>query len=244
MGSDGETDLLGRGWSPSRRVSATVLVVVGVLLMLHPLVGGLPDAAGLTGDVEYSAAEISPEGGDIEFRWLADVDRSVISLLYEHGGLALVDCLPEGGDRTDCALESDLTDSTATVDLSPSLWSGYTYHGRFYERVVADRGENVTVGLRPVEAETVLSNVSIPGRDWPDRVRRAVDDGRMTAASRLSSTGAVLSRDGRYYVVVPTSPVPDDERTGPLYTAFFTIVGLSLAHSGWKRYERQSVRKE
>lgn len=227
--------LLGHGWTPSPRLRATFFLVIGVTLVLHPLVGGLPDAVGLDSGTTYRAAEITPDGGDIRFEWLDGRGGSVRGQLYVYGDLTLIDCLADRNDEY-CALESSLTDDTATVDLEPTLWGGYTYHDRFYERVVRERGPGVTLGLRPVPAETVLEEVSIPARDWPEPVRRAVETGRVTVDGPVSSTGAVLSRDGNYYLVLPTTPVDRDEPAGPVYTAAFTAAGLALLRRGRRRY--------
>ena len=233
MAADSDaTDFLGRGWAPSARLRATVFIVVGLLLVLHPLVGGLPDAVGLTGTAEYSAAEITPKGGDVDVRWLADRQRSVAGELYEHGGLVLIDCLPADLDPRDCALEATLIDRPASADLEPGAWSGYTYHGRFYERVAEETGGTVTLSLRPVAAETALGNVSVPATDWSETIHQAVEEGTVRAEPPLANTGVVLEDAGRYYVVVPTSDVPRDEPAGPLYTAAFTLVGLALVQRG------------
>jgi hypothetical protein len=235
-GDDGSGGVLGRGWTPSKRVRATAFLLVGALLLAHPLVGGLPDAAGLTGNAEYTAAEVRPDDGAVDFRWLADHDRSVSGELVAEGGLPLIDCLPDDADLSYCALEAPLTDRNATLAREPPTWSGYTYHGRFYERRVLSRSGNTTVGLSPVAAETVLEDVAIPRTSWSEPVRRAVEQGRVTAEPRVESVGVILADGGEYYLVLPTSSVPDDEPPGPLYTAAFTAAGLGLLRRGWRQY--------
>jgi len=224
--------LLGRGWSPSPRVRATALVVVGLLVILNPLVGGLPDAVGLTGTAEYAAAEITPEGGDLSLAWVEERERSVRGVLDVSGGLTLLDCFPGFVTSRACGLESSLTDRSVTVPEEPVGWSGYTYHDRLYERTVGPGSGGVTLSLRPVSARTVLANISAPAANAPDAVRRAVETGSVRADAPLDSTGLVLERSGSYYVVLPTESEPRPEPAGPVYTAASTAVGLLLVQRG------------
>ena len=147
---DASRDILGRGWTPPRRLRAGVLILVGLLFVVNPLVGGLPDAVGLTGNAEYAAAEITPDGGDLSVSWVEDRDRSVRGVLDTRGGVTLLDCYPGTVASERCALESALVDGPVTVGSEPPGWSGYTYHGRLYERTVESRSGNVTLGLTEV----------------------------------------------------------------------------------------------
>jgi hypothetical protein len=238
--SDGEggPGVLRRGWAPSLRVRAAVLLLVGVLLVLNPLVGGLPDAVGLTGNAEYAAAEITPDGGEFSLSWVGEHDRSVRGVLASRGGLTLLDCYPGVLTSERCALESALVDGPVTVESEPTGWGGYTYHGRFYEQTVTARTANVTLALRPASAAAVLSNVSAPASNAPDGVRRAIETGTVSADPGLDSTGLVVERDGAYYVVVQTDGPRRDEPAGPVYTAASVLVGAGFIRAGKRRYDR------
>ena len=238
--SDGESgpDPFFGGWAPSLRVRAAVFLVVGVLLVLNPLVGGLPDAAGLTGDAEYAAAEISPDGGEFSLSWVDERDRSVRGVLASRGGLTLLDCYPRVVASERCALESALVDGPVTVESEPAGWGGYTYHGRLYDQTVTSRTGNVTLAVRPASATAVLSNVSAPASNAPDGVRRAIETGTVSADPGLDSTGLVIERDGAYYVVVQTDGPRRDEPAGPVYTAASVLVGAGLLRAGKRRYDR------
>lgn len=228
----GDSGLLGRGWTPSPRVRGTALVVVGLLVISNPLVGGLPDAVGLTGTAEYAAAEITPDGGDLSFAWVEERDQSVRGVLDIHGGLTLLDCFPGFVVSRACGLESSLTDRSVTVPQEPVGWDGYTYHDRLYERTVSSGSGGGALSLRPVSARTVLENISAPLANAPDAVRRAVGTGSVRADAPLDSTGLVLERSGSYYVVLPTESEPRPEPPGPVYTAASTVVGLLLVQRG------------
>jgi hypothetical protein len=231
---DPDGGLLGRGWTPSAQVRASVLVGVGLLLIVNPLVGGLPDAVGLDDDVEYAAAEIEPSGGDLELSWIDDRDRSVVGLLDVRGGLTLLDCYPDLVPGRACALESTLVDGPVAVDRAPPEWGGYTYHGRLYERTTAAGPGNVTLALRPVSAAVVLSNVSAPLDNAPEPVRRAVEAGSVRVDPPLRSTGLALEQDGSYYVVLPVESEPRAEPPRPVYTAASTAIGVVLVGRGMR----------
>jgi hypothetical protein len=234
-GSDGvDGGILGRGWTPPSGVRATILVGLGLLLIVNPLVGGLPDAIGLDGDVEYAAAEIEPSGGGFELSWVGDRDRSVAGLLEGRGGLTLVDCYPDFVPGRACALESGLIDGPVGVDEEPPEWGGYTYHGRLYERTTAAGPGNVTLALRPVPARAVLANVSAPLENAPEPVRRAVEEGSVRVDPPVRSTGLVLKRDGSYHVVLPVGSEPREEPPDTIYTAASTALGVLLVGRGMR----------
>jgi hypothetical protein len=229
-GADGGR--LGRGWVPSPQVRATVLVVVGLLFVLNPLVGGLPDAVGLGEETEYAAAELAPAGGDLSLSWVEARERSVRGVLAVSGGPTLLDCYPGLVDSEACALESTLVDEPVGVEEVPPGWGGYTYHGRLYERTATGPAGNVTLGLRPVAARAVLANVSAPLDRAPDPVARAVAAGSVSADPPLRSTGLVLERDGSYYLVLPLDGEGREEPPGPVYTAASTALGVVLVQRG------------
>jgi hypothetical protein len=234
--SDGASggSLLGRGWAPGPRTRGAFFLAVGLLLIAQPLVGGIPDALGLTGNTDYAAIEITPDGGEIDMAWVGERDRSPVTAVADNGGFTLLDCYSRLVESRECALESGLANGTVTVAREPPGWSGYTYHGRVYGRVTLGGGENVTLGLRPVQAREALADISIPARDWPDGIRRAVEEGSVTVDPPLRSAGAVLERDGQFYTVVPTEFTRRDEPAGPAYTAALAIAGVLSIQRGWR----------
>jgi hypothetical protein len=219
---------LGRGWAPSEGTRAFALLFVGALLVAHPLVGGLPDAVGLTGNAEYAAMELTPDGGEIETEWVEPRDDLRSAAIHNHGGFTLLDCVSKIEGSRECALESGLTNRSLAVSRDPDTWNWYTYHDRAYERVETTRNGTTVLALRPVPAREALSESAVPFRDWSDTVRRAVEEGSVTVDPPLTLAGAVLERGGNFYAVFPTEFVDADESAGPLYTAAFTAVGVVL----------------
>ncbi|MFB6255131.1 MAG: hypothetical protein ABEH58_00105, partial [Haloplanus sp.] len=120
---------------------------------------------------------------------------------------------------------------SVAVASEPPGWGGFTYHGRVYRRVRVGSG-SVTLGLRPVPAGDALAEISIPARDWPAAIERAVTEGSVSVDPPLRSAGAVLERDGQFYAVVPTEFPNRDEPAGPVYTATLTVAGLLLVQRG------------
>jgi hypothetical protein len=182
--SGSESDLLGRGWTPSGRTRALVFVGVGLLLVVHAAVGGLPAALGVTGTVEYHALSVEADPDGDRFLFSGGVDgRLGTSDLAVRGGLRDVDCYLDVAARgsTACALERPLVEADLTVpDDAPEDWRGYTYHGRFYERVSERTNGTVTLGLRPVPAGDVLADIAVPVESGP----RGVGRGRGQAGRR------------------------------------------------------------
>lgn len=227
---------LARGWTPSPRLRALTLVAVGLLLLTHPLVGGLPSAVGPTGTVEYTAYEVSPAGDGFTYRPLAAEtgELSARSRLNGVGGLTLLDCYPYERSRT-CTLEAALITRSLNVS-NPADWSGYTYHGGFYERVAVGHDEGVELRLRSVSARAVLENISIPAEDWTDRTRRAVETGQISTTRRMPRT--TLARNGSYYVVLPEGgEPPENERPGPVETVLSSVGGVLLLQRGIRAIE-------
>ncbi|MHB9287827.1 hypothetical protein ACKVMT_12410 [Halobacteriales archaeon Cl-PHB] len=226
-------DILARGWTPSRRVLSVLAVLLGLLLIANPLVGGLSDAAGLSGNVEYSAAEVTPDGDGLDVSWVDGSDRSVWPFLYGQDELQGIHCYPYGDESTECYLESALVEQNLTLGDVPVSYREYTYQDRFYERI-EHHGESdeITLALRPVSARAVLDNVSIPAPEWSDAVRRAVDSGTVSMDPPLRQAGTILERGSTYYVVLSPEPVPEDEPAGPVYTAFCTLLGAGFVQYG------------
>jgi hypothetical protein len=246
--SDGgsDSDLLGRGWTPSQRTRAAAFVGIGLLLVAHALVGGLPAALGLTGTVEYHAlsVEADPDGDRLLFSGGVE-GRPGASDLAVRGGLRDVDCYLDVVARgsTACALERPLVEGNLTLpdDDTPEDWRGYTYHGRFYERVSARANGTATIGLRPVPAEEVLADVavpvgSIPGASGGDAVRKAVETGSVRVDPPFAYAREVLQREGSYYVLVAGEPPPEDDGQLPVTTTLSAAVGVLLVQRGRRRY--------
>jgi len=245
-GSGGGSDLLGRGWTPSRRTRAFALVGVGSLLVVHALVGGLPAALGLTGTVEYHAlsVEAGPDGDRLLFSGGGD-GRSGASDIAARGGLRDVDCYLDvtARDSTECTLERPLVeaDLTLTDDDAPEAWRGYTYHGRFYERVSERTNGTVTLDLQPVPAGDVLADVAVPVGSVPevsggDAVRRAVETGSVRVDPPFAYAREVLRHDGEYYVLVADEQAPDDDGQHPVTTTVSAALGVLLVQRGRRRY--------
>jgi hypothetical protein len=232
---DAASGWLARGWVPSPRLRAAVLVAVGLLLVAHALVGGLPAALGLSAGVDYHAVEVTPAGDDLAFEPVGDEAPSVGAGFARTGGPTLLDCYPFGSDAT-CVLETQLTDAALTVDAPPEVWHGYTHHDRFYERVATDRGDAVELALRPLPARAVLANVSVPAREWSAPIRTAVEAGRVAADPSLPLAGAVLERAGSFYVVFPASSAGADESTGAVGRVLTGMLGVLVARRGVSRY--------
>lgn len=241
--SDGG-DLLGRGWTPSRRFRALAFLAVGSLLVVHALVGGLPAALGLTGTVEYHAlsVEADPDGDRLLFPGSGVDGRPGTSDLAIQGGLRDVDCYLDVAARgsTACALERPLVEANLTLadDDAPEDWRGYTYHGRFYERVSSSSGDNVTLGLRPVAAEEVLADVAVPVESVPevsggDAVRRAVETGSVRVDPPFAYAREILRGDGDYYVLVADEQPPDDDGQQPVTTTLSAVLGALLVRRGY-----------
>lgn len=244
--SDSESGgFLGRGWTPSRRVRAFVFVVVGLLLIVHAAVGGLPAALGLTGTVEYHALSVDadPDGDRLLFSGGVD-GRPGTSDLAVQGGLRDVDCYLDVAARgsTACALERPLLAADLTVpDDAPEDWGGYTYHGQFYERVSNRSNDSVTLGLRPVPAEAVLADVAVPVGSIPDvsggdAVRQAVETGSVRVDPPFAYAREILRHDSEYYVVVAEEFPPEDEGQHPVTTTLSAGLGVLLVQRGRHRY--------
>ena len=222
---------LARGWTPSPRLRAFGLVAIGLLLLTHPLVGGLPSAVGLTGTAEYTAYEVSPAGDGFAYQPLAAEtgELSAQARVSATGGLTLLDCYPFESSRA-CTVEAALTNRSLTV-ASPTDWSGYTYHDGFYERTAVSHDDGVELRLRSVSARAVLANISIPARDWTHQTRKAVEAGQISTSRRLP--GAMLARNGSYYIVLPEGgDPPEDEQPGPLETVLSSAGGVLLLQRG------------
>jgi hypothetical protein len=231
---------LARGWVPSERLRAGVVLAVGLLLVVHPLVGGLPDALGLTGELRYTAYEVTPDGDGFDYRPLANTSgepRSATGRLYAMGGLTLVDCYPPAVSRA-CELEAAVTDRRLSVDDEPADWGGYTYHDGLYEQVSARQNGSVALSLRPVSARTVLANISVPASAWSAPLRQAVDTGRVTSDPRLPLAGAMLVRDDSYYIVLPARGEPVEEPMGPGTAAVSAGTGALLLLWGVRESRR------
>lgn len=230
--------VLGRGWTPSARFRVFVLVAVGLVLVAHPLVGGLPDAAGLTGNVEYTAYEVSPDGAHLDYSELGDDDSNAPPgvLLRRVRQSPPIDCYPRVDDRA-CTLEAALTDQRVTVPSATEDWRGYTYHGGFYERVVTPQNDSLVLSLRTVSAATVLANVSVPASDWSAPVRRAVETGTVATDPPLSLAGSILVRDGTYYVVLPEDGDQTDDSPGPVASVVSAGVGTLLVRRGVRQVD-------
>ncbi|MEF8886267.1 MAG: hypothetical protein V5A30_00560 [Haloarculaceae archaeon] len=244
--SGSSSGLLGRGWTPSRRVRAFAFVGVGLLLVVHAAVGGLPAALGLTGTVEYHAlsVETDPDGDRLLFSGGVD-GRPGTSDLAVQGGLRDVDCYLDVAARgsTTCALERPLLEANRTLpdDEAPDDWRGYTYHGRFYERVSNRSNDSVTLGLQPVPAGEVLADVAVPVESIPDvsggdAVRRAVETGSVRVDPPFAYAREVLRHDGGYYVVVAEESPPEDEAQHPVTTTLSAALGVLLIQRGRHRY--------
>lgn len=239
----GSSGLLGRGWTPSRRVRAVAFVGVGLLLVVHAAVGGLPAVLGLTGTVEYHAlsVEADPDGDRLLFSGGVD-GRPGTSELAVRGGLRDVDCYLDVGARgsTACALERPLVAADLTVpDDAPEDWRGYTYHGQFYERVSNRTNGTVTLGLRPVPADDVLADVAVPVESVPDvsggdAVRRAVETGSVRVDPPFAYAREVLRGDGEYYVLVAGEQPPEDDEHHPVTTTLSAALGVLLVQRGYR----------
>ncbi|WP_159898956.1 hypothetical protein [Salinirussus salinus] len=244
--SGSESDLLGRGWTPSRRTRALVFVGVGLLLVVHAAVGGLPAALGLTGTVEYHAlsVEADPDGDRLLFSGGVD-GRPGTSDLAVRGGLRDVDCYLDVAVRGSaaCALERPLVEADLTLpdDDAPEDWRGYTYHGRFYERVSERTNGTVTLGLRPVPAGDVLADAAVPVESVPevsggDAVRRAVETGSVRVDPPFAYAREVLRSDGGYYVLVAEDFPSEDDGQHPVTTTLSAALGVLLLQRGRRRY--------
>lgn len=241
------SSLLGRGWTPSLRVRAVTLVGVGLLLAVHAAVGGLPAALGLTGTVEYHAlsVEADPDGDRLLFSGGVD-GRPGTSDLTVQGGLRDVDCYLDVAARgsTECALEHPLLGANLTLpdDEAPDDWRGYTYHGRFYERVSNRSNGGVTLGLQPVPAEEALADVAVPVESTPDvsggdAVRQAVETGSVRVDPPFAYAREVLRHDGGYHVVVAEESLPQ-EGQHPVMTTLSAALGVLLIQRGRRRHRQ------
>lgn len=231
---DEATDPLFRGWAPSRRLKSFLLVSVGVILVVHPLVGGLPSALGLTGTIQYTAVEVQPDGSRLSFAGPSQAEYTAEAALGGESPLQ-IDCYPNGVSER-CVMESQLTDGNLTVSTEPRGWRGFSYHGHFYRQVSTRDNETVTLGLQPVTARTVLANLSVPPTDWSQPIRTAVETGNVSVAHEPTLTGVVLSRNGSYYVVVPTSENSSDMPPHGLHATLSTILGVLLIQRGKRHY--------
>lgn len=244
--SESSSGLLGRGWTPSRRVRAVAFVGVGLLLVVHAAAGGLPATLGLTGTVEYHAlsVEADPDGDRLLFSGGVD-GRPGTSDLAVRGGLRDVDCYLDVAARgsTACVLERPLVEANLTTpdDDVPEDWRGYTYHGRFYERVSERANDTVTLGLRPVTAEDVLADVAVPVESIPevsggDAVRRAVETGSVRVDPPFAYAREILRGDGGYYVLVASERPPEDDGQHPVTTTLSAVLGVLLVQRGRRGY--------
>lgn len=242
----GNGGLLGRGWTPSRRTRALAFLAVGLLFVAHAAVGGLPAALGLTGTVEYHAlsVEADPDGDRLLVSGGVD-GRPGTSDIATQGGLRDVDCYLNVAARgaTECALERPLVEAniTLTDDDAPEDWRGYTYHGRFYERISGRANGTVTLGLRPVPADAVLADVavpveSVPGVSGGDAVRRAVETGSVRVDPPFAYAREVLRDEGGYYVLVAGEQPPEDDGQHPVTTTLSAALGVLLVQRGRNRY--------
>lgn len=235
--------LVARGWTPSARTASAVYLLLALVIVAHPLVGGWPAALGISGQVTYTAYEVTPESDHFEYRSLADTDEDALrprARLYSMGGSSLLDCYPRLAADRACLLEEGLVNQSVSVDSSRGLWLGYTYHETFYRRVAADTPDGTTLRLEPVSAATVLRNVSVPQSDWSADVTRAVRTGEITATPHVRLEGAFLSRGDSYFVVLPAESEDPPDPPGPLVSALCGVVGLlSFQRSmrTWRRHE-------
>lgn len=203
---------------------ATVLFLCGMLLICHPLVGGLPNLVGLTGTAEYEAVEIQPDGDGFALP-NGTSDRAREGVVYGDT-FDRIDCFPWFEGR-ECYLEGELLDHELIVEDDPAHWDGYTHHGRFYERVTRDTGNGQALALRPVSARTVLGNISTPERDWSQEEETAVETGSVSVRPPLRSAGGVLERNGSFYVVVHTDgPAEAPQPPGRFETTLSVLLGV------------------
>ncbi len=231
---EGSTDPLFRGWSPSHRFKALVFLSLGSILVLHPLVGGLPSALGLTGTVQYTAVEVQPERDALSFSGPDRAAHRAEGAIGGQSGLQ-IDCYPIGvSDR--CALESQLTAGNLTVPTGPDNWRGYSYHGEFYKQVSTENQENTTLALQPVPARAVLANLSVSTRHWSAPLTTAVETGNVTVRSELQHAERLLARNGSYYVVVPMSDRSRDTSPGGLSATISTVLGVLSFQRGIHHY--------
>lgn len=117
-GRDGSDRLL-RGWHPRGRVLATVLFLCGVLLICHPLVGGLTNLVGLTGTAEYEAVEIAPDGDGLVYGNGTDSDDDHRRQVLNADTFDRIDCFP-WDDSRECGLEAELVDDGMIAGNAPS----------------------------------------------------------------------------------------------------------------------------
>lgn len=237
---------LGRGWTPSRRTRAFAFVGVGLLLVAHAAVGGLPAALGLTGTVEYHALSVEADSDGDRLLFSGGVEgRPGTADIAVRGGLRDVDCYLDVAARgsTECALERPLVEANLTLpdDDAPEDWRGYTYHGQFYERVSGRSNGTVTLGLRPVPAEEVLADIAVPVGSIPDvsggdAVRRAVETGSVRVDPPFAYAREVLRSEGEYYVVVAEKSPPEEEGQHPVMTTLSAALGILLVQRGRHRY--------
>ncbi|SEP26179.1 hypothetical protein SAMN05216388_10575 [Halorientalis persicus] len=229
-------DLLLRGWRPSQRLRTILFLSIGVVLILHPLVGGIPHALGLTGTVQYTTVEVQPESNQFVF---SGPDRAAFRAEEALGGTGAlhIDCYPNGLSEQ-CALESQLTEQNVTVQREPQGWRGYTYHEQFYKKVTAEENETIELGLEPVTPHAVLSNMSVPADKWPQPIQTAVQTGNVTVTEEPSFTGVVLSQNGSYYMVVSMGPFDSHEPPQGLAATVSTILGVLSIQYG----RRQSLK--
>jgi hypothetical protein len=226
-------DVLGRGWSPSSRTMVAFYAVLGVGLVFVPFYGGaLADALGTSDTVEYRAVEVSPAGGQLDV-------VGEIEALGDHGAEG-IDCFRPFDEPRRCVLERALLDGNLTIsgDLDTMPDDRYTYHGRLYERVHSQEDSTLEMGLRPVSADEVLTDVAVPIEDVTPATRRAIEQGRVSVRRALPAANHVVAAENGYYLIAPQSgDVPAAFSPG-LGTAVLVLAGLLSLRRGHRRYQR------
>lgn len=216
--------MFARGWSPSDRQRRAFSLVVGLLLVFN-----LVQQFDLGGPrYEYTAVSVEPAGDALGFE---DGTRTPYGT-----ELRGVDCYLLDRPWT-CHLEE-----RAAVNGSVTVTTDRGYdrprtefvrlEGGFYRRTVEVEGTG-RVEYEPVDAQTMLSAVSVTRARAPGPFRRAVREG--TAVSQHEYEAAQFVRDGSDYHLV--GPVGSDRGLDGRWTFSFvgTVVGLFVLRRGYRQ---------
>lgn len=211
---------------------------LGLLLVTAPIWAPPLDVTGE--EYEYSATLVTVDDNRL------DVPREP----PRPSGIPGVDCFESYAPSRLCGFDSTLVDGPPSEApypglrhvagepslVAPDRYVAFTGDGRVYERTTAwnDSAETYVLGLERANATRVLERGSLPVRDYPAPVRRAVETGSASADEPLSEPVLVAS-SGRYYAVYTTgsrtflSERPFTER---LFELVAVLGGATLLASG------------
>jgi hypothetical protein len=219
--------MFARGWSPSDTQRRAFSLVVGLLLVLNPFLAQQFDLGGPR--YEYTAAPVEPAGDSLDF---AEDTRTPYGT-----DLRGVDCYLLDRPWT-CYLEERAAVNgsvTVTTDRAYDRPRAEFVHleGGFYRRTATDIEDTGRVEYERVDAQTVLSAVSVTRARAPDPFQRAVREG--TATSRHEYEAARFVRDGSNYYIV--GPVGSDRGIDDRWTLSFvgTVLGLLVLRRGYRQ---------